>query len=410
MRIGAVSVLFFLSIYTSAFASRETNSDVLDKIWNVGKKNACSQNARARFNDSTLIELKNKIKDEFDRGSLAQILNPFLFSLGYSHTQFFTENNESYFLFKGYQAEIKPSGPPAPLLVNPGIQVGMDDHGYYVREVLHGTSAKVQGMIKGDRILMVDGIPFSGSWGRQSKTDAVVTISHQGQIKDLHLQLPALNWSQAFQDATLSSIRTVPFKGKKIGYVHLWSGVHPESADALWKAAKEFNSEKVDGVILDLRGGYGGAFWPHLDPFFADRHDYFVFSATDGDDKTSIMKADPQSNPDAFMGPMAVLIDDGSRSGKEALAFQFKKSHRAAVIGTATQGYFSGGGLFFVDEPTDYMLYLCVMRDSKLDDVDVEGIGVSPDIAVPFNTHNEFEDSQLKAALAGCGKSQQIEF
>lgn len=122
-------------------------------------------------------------------------------------------------------------------------------------------------------------------------------------------------------------------------------------------------------------------------------------TALDGDDSKAILTPDAQSNPGSYLGRMAVLIDDGSRSGKEALAYQFKKSKRATLIGTSTPGYFSGGGLFFLDQPKDYFLYLCVRRDSKLDGVEIEGVGVAPHVFVPFDINNKWQDSQLDHAI-----------
>lgn len=378
--------------------AQETNSQVLDKIWIAGRQKACSPEMRAGFDERTLTRLKGKLRSESDRSSLAEVVNPFLFSQGYSHTQLFTDRMESFYLFKGYQSQIDPKAPPAPLLVNPGIQVGTDHRGYFVREVLDGLPAKGKNIERGDRILAVDGTPFAGDWGK-TRTNATVRFSHRGHLKEIALDLPALNWSQAFQDATLKSIRVIPLQGKSIGYVHLWSGVHPESANALWSAVREFRQANVDGIVLDLRGGYGGAFWEHLDPFFSDRKDYFEMSATNGDGKTDVLRPPPKKNEEAYLGPMSVVIDESSRSGKEALAYQFKKSRRAVVVGTTTAGYFSGGELIFIDEPVDYLLYLCVMRDSKLDGTEVEGIGISPTLSVAFAPGGPFSDSQLEAAL-----------
>jgi carboxyl-terminal processing protease len=393
------NLVLFTLFAQSSLAFAETNAEVLDKIWAIGKTKSCTSDMRARFDDAALERFKTEIRDQDDRDSLAAILNPFLFSFGHSHTQFFTSKSESYYLFKGYYAEVTPSAPPPPLIVNPGIQVGTDEHGYFVREALDGLPAKAGGLLKGDRILSVDGVPFTGFFGFQPKAQVVLRILHQGHPRDITLPLPALNWSQAFQDATLASMRVLPYKGHSVGYVRLWSGVHPESASALWAAVKRFKAAKVDRMVLDLRGGYGGAFWDHLDPFFADRRDFFVMKATDGDGVVSELKPEQHENKDAFLGPMVVLIDEGSRSGKEAMAYQFKKSKRAVLLGTNTAGYFAGGGTFLVDQPSDYMLYLCVMRDSTLDGVEIEGVGVSPDVAVPFTANGALRDSQLEAGL-----------
>lgn len=232
----------FLSV--SAFAERETNATLLGKIWAIGKKESCSKEIRARFDDQALATLKASLTSEFDRSDLARHLNPFLFSLGYSHTQFFTDKSDAYYLFKGYYSLIEEAAPSAPMIINPGVQTAFDDRGYFVREVLHGLPAEAAGIVRGDRILTVDGVPFSGIWGSSSKPDSTVKIMHQGKFKEIHLNLPAMNWAQAFQNATLNSIRVMSHKGKKIGYMRLWSAVHPESAAALWRATKEFETAK----------------------------------------------------------------------------------------------------------------------------------------------------------------------
>ncbi len=396
MRNGLLSVLCLL---IAVAAQAETNSEVLNKVWAVGRQNACSPEMRGQFNDTTLARLKSQLKDETERKALASVLNPFLFSMGYSHTEFFTDQMEAYYVFKGYQAIIDPSAPAAPLMVNPGIQVGTDDYGYFAREVLDGSPAMAQGLSKGDRILSVDGKPFTGFFGYEPKSKAIVRIAHQGTFKEITVDLPAVNWAQALEDATLNSVHVLSHAGRSIGYVRLWSGVHPESAQALWAAVNKLKAQKTDGLVLDLRGGYGGAFWEHLDPFFADRKDFFVMNAKDGNNQIEIRAPEPQDNPGAYLGPMAVLINEGSRSGKEAMAYQFKKSKRATLIGTTTAGYFSGGGMFFMDQPSDYMLYLCVMRDSTLDGVSIEGVGVKPDLNIGYEASGPYQDSQLNTAL-----------
>ncbi len=92
--------------------------------------------------------------------------------------------------------------------------------------------------------------------------------------------------------------------------------------------------------------------------------------------------APAQSNQDAYTGPMSVLINSGTRSGKEALAYQFAKTRRATVIGTTSAGAFTGGKGVFAERDVDYLLYLAVL-EIRLDDRTIEGVGVAPHIRVP---------------------------
>ncbi|MBK9206168.1 MAG: hypothetical protein IPL73_27910 [Candidatus Obscuribacter sp.] len=44
--------------------------------------------------------------------------------------------------------------------------------------------------------------------------------------------------------------------------------------------------------------------------------------------------------------PLVVLINEGSRSGKEIIAYALQKSKRAVLVGTNTAGYVVAGRLF----------------------------------------------------------------
>ncbi len=59
------------------------------------------------------------------------ILNPFLKSLGWSHTEFLTQRDETYYALRSYLSSIDPKNPPAPKIINPGIQLGHDEDGYF---------------------------------------------------------------------------------------------------------------------------------------------------------------------------------------------------------------------------------------------------------------------------------------
>lgn len=99
------------------------------------------------------------------------------------------------------------------------------------------------------------------------------------------------------------------------------------------------------------------------------------------------------------MGPLAVIINSGTRSGKESLAFQFKKGDRATLFGTTTAGAFTAGRGVFADRTADYILYLSV-QELILDGTVIEGTGVTPDVVVPDDARR---DGPLAAALDHLG-------
>jgi carboxyl-terminal processing protease len=84
----------------------------------------------------------------------------------------------------------------------------------------------------------------------------------------------------------------------------------------------------------------------------------------------------------AYDRPVTILINGGSRSGKELLAYYFKKTKRGLLIGERTAGYVCGGSYKRISDES--MLLYCaamVVVDGKR----LEGVGVEPDIDVPFD-------------------------
>ena len=95
--------------------------------------------------------------------------------------------------------------------------------------------------------------------------------------------------------------------------------------------------------------------------------------------------------------PAVYLVNGFSRSGKELLAFGARKYRLATVIGERTAGHTLGGRLFPLSNGD--LLFLAV-QSCRIDGVDLEGVGVAPDIEVPFDVrHCAGRDLQLEKAL-----------
>lgn len=86
----------------------------------------------------------------------------------------------------------------------------------------------------------------------------------------------------------------------------------------------------------------------------------------------------------------------------EVIAFGFKKAGYGKLIGTRTAGAVTAGRLFLVGDQA--MLYLAV-ADVRVDGLRLEGLGVIPDLEVPFHLPFATEpDPQLEAAIAELAK------
>jgi len=201
-----------------------------------------------------------------------------------------------------------------------------------------------------------------------------------------HLGQPPLRlfvrpYFEGFQNVVLKaarkSERVIRLIGIRIGYFHLWAGTHPKFKTALEHAVKRLRN-RTDALILDLRDGFGGADPTFLDPFFAS----------------------PSGTRAEYPKPLVLLINEGVRSGKEWITYHLKKRSRAILVGEKTAGAFLAGQPFSVT-PGDYLLYLAVSNPALPEVTEpIEGVGISPDEAVPFERrYAASEDPQLARAL-----------
>jgi hypothetical protein len=76
--------------------------------------------------------------------------------------------------------------------------------------------------------------------------------------------------------------------------------------------------------------------------------------------------------------PVAMLINGGTRSGKEVLAYGFKKYRLGELIGTRTEGAVLAATAFLIGSG----LLLLAVEDVRVDGERLEGVGVTPTIEV----------------------------
>ena len=95
--------------------------------------------------------------------------------------------------------------------------------------------------------------------------------------------------------------------------------------------------------------------------------------------------------------PVAMLINGGTRSGKEILAYGFKKYRLGELIGTRTEGAVLAATAFLIGGG----LLLLAVEDVRVDGERLEGVGVTPTIEVEAGAASaESDDPQLSRALA----------
>ena len=143
----------------------------------------------------------------------------------------------------------------------------------------------------------------------------------------------------------------------------------------------------ADALIWDLRDGWGGAVPEYLDLFNARAPTMQVT------DRNGVHEFEDVK----WRKPVAMLVNGGTRSGKEILAYGFKKYRLGEVIGTPTEGAVLAATAFLIGSG----LLLLAVDDVLIDGTRLEGVGVAPTIEVQAGpTSGEPGDPQLDRAIA----------
>jgi carboxyl-terminal processing protease len=256
--------------------------------------------------------------------------------------------------------------------------------GYVVSMVLDGSSAAQADLRKGDIVTSVDGLPFTPVTSLTAAVGKTVTLKFKRGDEVLSAQVAVRSDTamNVFNAATDASARVLSVNGRRWGYVHMWTLLGDQSRNLL--TGMVYGKLKdTDGMILDLRDGFGGSPDGFGDPFFRPEVQLEWRSGTN-----------VSKSVFGYGRPMVVLINGGSRSAKEMLTFILKKAKRATVVGQRTAGY------VLATSPTrisDWGYLELPLMELYIDGVRLEAKGVAPDVEVPQEFDKNGRDLILDA-------------
>jgi carboxyl-terminal processing protease len=261
----------------------------------------------------------------------------------------------------------------------------------FISGVLDGFPAAKAGLRVGDELLAADGAPYHPIRSLAAKVNQEMTLqvrrSRDETPHDVVVVPQQTKPNEAFLKAMRESARVIHTQGVTIGYIHVWSYAGSQYQRLLEHEIFSGTLKEADALILDLRDGWGGAQAHYLDIFNAqgptvtmvDRH---------GDIAVANVK---------WRKPVVMLVNGGTRSGKEILAYGFKKYGLGEVIGTRTAGAVLAARAFLL---SDGSLLILAVNDVRVDGQRLEGVGVTPTIEVPFPVeYAQGKDPQLERAL-----------
>jgi carboxyl-terminal processing protease len=168
---------------------------------------------------------------------------------------------------------------------------------------------------------------------------------------------------------------------KSIGYVRI-KNFQANTFDDLHshlEGLRKKNKGELKGLVLDLRNNPGGLLDQAI--LVSDRfieRGPLVITVGEGNRKRDVKSAHAQGTEPPY--PMAVLVNSGSASASEIVAGALKNHDRAVIVGQQTFG--KGSVQVLYDFKDHSALKLTIAQYLTPGDVSIQGLGISPDVAV----------------------------
>ncbi|HEX7126460.1 MAG TPA: S41 family peptidase [Thermodesulfobacteriota bacterium] len=361
-------------------------ADDFDAVWRITGERFFDPDMRGVDWNAARARYAERAAAAPDLATFAEVVNEMLGELRSSHTRLYTDRDPEYYFLRAVFRDAFRTPPPE--WDDAGLVTVTTPQGTFVRDLLDGGPAAKAGLRVGDRLLghfhPVE--TFEGRSGRP------VTLAVQsepgGPSRRVDVFPRRVGAQRAYLEATQASIRRIPLPGGRgeAGYIRLWALTHPRFLQVLEDALAGFDG--TAGLVLDLRGGFGGRSEDYLDLFMRS-----------GTGRIETVDRRGRRRP-FFVGwdrPIVVLVDGGTRSAKELLAWSLARAGRARLVGTRTAGAVLASRAFPIGRNA---LLLVAVTDLLADGVRLEGRGIEPHVVVEAPLpYRGGADPQLDRAL-----------
>lgn len=397
----SITVIFLLWFTPLLPTLSQPQDKIFAQVWQTVNDNFFDP----KFNGVDWKAIREKYRIQAQQASTAEfptVINQMLSQLQTSHTRFYTPDEPAYYQLLGIfqprsqklQQQLKKFFPKGKITYT-GIGVFTKDINgkTFISAILDGSPALKAGVKVGDQLLSVDDRPFQPIKSFIAKTGQKVKLSIQRSPdpksqQEIIVTPQLLDATTMFLDAQAASTQVIEREGKKIGYTHIWSYAGDQYQQQLEEELFYGRLKDADGLVLDLREGWGGASPNYLNIYTAK-----------GPSVTNIPRDRKQYKLNyQWKKPVVMVVNEGSRSGKEILAFGFQQYKIGKVVGSKTAAAVVAGRPYVMQDGS--ILYLAV-SDVLIDDkYRLEGKGITPDINVPFSLeYAQGADPQKERAI-----------
>jgi len=274
-----------------------------------------------------------------------------------------------------------------------------------VREVISEGPAALAGVLRGDRILAVDGQQVHGL----SLLELVEKIrGEQGSSVELLMQRDTEEWNLALTRSPIaySSVESTLIS-PTVGYLRI-NNFSAATAGDLEQALTRLTQGGAESLVLDLRNCPGGLLDASIavaDLFLAKGLTIVSLQGRGPADGPGNRSIDAEHTDDWESTPIAVLTGPETASGAEILAAALQHHRHAHVIGEQTMGKGTVEEIHQLEN--GWGLRLSVSRFTSAAGEAILGQGVRPDLSLPGPSTRVIledvsieDDAQLAAAVA----------
>lgn len=350
---------------------------ILEQAWQRVKSAFYDPNYHGVDWDKVLERYRPRAQAALTQREVREVVTEMLGELKASHTELLEPLYMKRFIEEG------PRQLPVPQF---GMTLTRLEGGFFVSRILPGSSSAAAGIRRGDRLVAIEGrpplaerlfpLPYeAGLGGPRSylipcEKGTEVGLEFERTPTPLgryRLRLRAHGWNET--DAAWNGRRVIEVDGLRFGYVQIF---HLLGRQPFYLTHDMIvRHPHLDGMIVDLRGRGG-------DPEVAEKL-LSIFDRSRVSDR-------PRAPSGAFFSkPCVALIDRGTRSAKELVAFEWRRRKIGALVGQTTRGAFLGvdtaSGFMKLSDDSVLMVPGIDMR-AVVGGVDIEGEGVPPDVAV----------------------------
>ena len=265
-----------------------------------------------------------------------------------------------------------------------GIHVGIKDGRILVLAPIDGSPAQRAGLLSGDKIVKIDGVPALGismdetvrrlRGARGSK----VTLTLEREGRD------PFDVSLLREDVKVSSVKGVRILREGVGYIRL-TQFGEGSAPDFRKALLTLQEQKLTALVVDLRDNPGGLLSTAVEITGLLLPKGAAVVSVRGRDSSA---DDERHNADGTLHlndlPLAVLINGHSASAAEIMAGALQDHHRAVIVGETSFGKASVQNIVRLTTRPECAVRLTTAHYFTPAGRMIHGKGIVPDVVVPL--------------------------